>query len=158
MILEVPGHVVHENQVQNSVQVQGGTNWDLSRSAVTTPIAPLMDPEPRRVGSAECDCTYSRKGSKTTGSHSGFPRGATIQFSKNSVILSSTAQKALRQIPRDAIATVAGYADTTEKGPDKLADKRAEAVAAYLKKHGVHVSSIKSSGTGSNRGVSITTP
>lgn len=38
---EVPGHITYQPTEQNGVHVVGGSNWDISRSAVETPITPL---------------------------------------------------------------------------------------------------------------------
>lgn len=38
MAAEVPAYVQYEPTVVNGVHVVGGSNWDLSRSAVETPI------------------------------------------------------------------------------------------------------------------------
>ena len=46
--MDVPAHVVEPTFIENHVEVQGGTNWDISRSAVETPITPLADPVPVR--------------------------------------------------------------------------------------------------------------
>lgn len=150
---EVPGYVVIEDHTQNSVQVKGGTNWDLSRSAITTPIAPLPDPEPRRPSppAADCNCELRRAEPKTQylpehrmPSHT---PAAVLRFAKNSVILSSTSQKALKsQIRAGEDIVVAGHADPSEKNPVRLSLKRAEAAAKQLKKRGVQVAEVKGFG------------
>ena len=39
--IDVPAHVAYASQVQSHVQMEGGTNWDLSRSAVNAPVYKL---------------------------------------------------------------------------------------------------------------------
>ena len=39
---EVPGYVTYQPTEQNGAHVVGGSNWDISRSAVETPITPLV--------------------------------------------------------------------------------------------------------------------
>jgi hypothetical protein len=46
--MDVPAQVIEPTYIENHVEVQGGTNWDISRSAVETPITPLADPLPVR--------------------------------------------------------------------------------------------------------------
>lgn len=60
--MDIPAHTLTPPMIDNHVLVQGGTNWDLSRSAVETPIAPRAegparaetpDVAPARLGQAQ---------------------------------------------------------------------------------------------------------
>lgn len=150
MQAEVPGYVQYETRVSNSVQVSGGSNWDLARGAVATPIAPLADPQPVKPATADCPCTLEavRKRTQYEPQHHmpQFAADVMLTFSKNSVLLSSTSQKALKAIPRRRTVIVAGHADVREKHPLQVARKRAEAVAQRLAKRGVDVVTIRSFG------------
>ena len=146
---EVPGYIRHENHTQNAVQVQGGTNWDLSRSAVTTPIAPAVDPVPQR-GASDCACDLGavRAATAYLPQHRmpDYAPDVTVRFSRNAVLLSGSAQRDLRTVSRQSRVIVAGHADTREKNAGTLAQKRADAVARELKKRGVKVESVKAFG------------
>ena len=53
-VVYVPAHIRVPAHVQNHVLVESGTNWDLSRSALVTPIVPVTDvqAESATVGAA----------------------------------------------------------------------------------------------------------
>jgi len=150
MQIDVPAYVSYDTHVQNSVQVKGGTNWDLSRGALPTPIATLPDPEPKRPSpSADCDCNLAKKvGSTAYLPQHHIPEHApnvTVRFARGAVLLSGGSQAELKKLPRQGVV-VAGHADPTEKAPVALAKKRAEAVARTLRKNGIPVEAVKSFG------------
>lgn len=134
---EVPAHVQHSDHVSNQVQVRGGTNWDLSRSAVETPITPLADPEIKRL-----PATLQPVAQRTT--------QASVHFSMNSVVVPENSQKILRALPRGTKVVVDGYAADTEKKPEQLSQRRANEVAARLRKLGAKVERVQGHGTESN--------
>lgn len=141
--MEVPAHVQHTDQISNQVQVRGGTNWDLSRSAVATPVTPVTDPSPVKEESQR-DPTAS-----PYLSIHGLPPGEPhkkVMFSLNSVVVPLSAQTALKRLPKGMSVIVVGHADHNEKKPDALAEKRAAAVAAKLRKQGTEVSEIRAYG------------
>ena len=134
-MIEVPAYVRHENVVQNQVQVEGGTNWDLSRTAAETPIAVLPDPPPpvpqfpgylpeMHMPSAEPDVT--------------------AHYPKNSMLVSRQAGVALKALTPHSKVLVAGHADFDEHAPAHLAQRRAQAVAAMLKRQGHKVEAVRS--------------
>jgi outer membrane protein OmpA-like peptidoglycan-associated protein len=134
-MIEVPAHVQHENVVQNQVQVVGGTNWDLSRTAVETPVAMLPDPPPpvpefpgyrpeQNMPSADPDVT--------------------VHYPKNSVLVSKQAAVSLKALNPHSKVLVAGHADFDEHVPARLAQRRAQAVAALLKRQGHKVEAVRS--------------
>lgn len=152
MQTDVPGYVRHDTHVQNSVQVKGGTNWDLSRGALPTPIASLPDPEPIRPAPAsDCACNLA----KQNGSTAYLPQhhipahapDVTVRFAQGAVLLSGGAQGELKKLPHRGAVVVAGHADAREKSSDALAKKRAEAVARALRKNGIKVDAVKSFGS-----------
>lgn len=118
VLQEVPGYIRHVDVRQNHVQVQGGSNWDLSRSALETPITPLEDPEPIRVEKSDA---YA-------------PTAVTVSFKKGSAVVPKAALKELKSFDGVHSVTVTGFADIKEKSAEKLAEKRAQAVAKQLKK------------------------
>lgn len=134
-MIEVPAYVRHENVVQNQVQVAGGTNWDLSRTAAETPIAMLPDPPPpvpqfpgylpeMRMPAGEPDVT--------------------VHYPKNSMLVSRQAAVSLKALAPRSKVLVAGHADFDEHTPARLAQRRAQAVATMLKRQGHKVEAIRS--------------
>jgi hypothetical protein len=151
MQTDVPGHVRYDTHVQNSVQVKGGTNWDLSRGALPTPIAPVAAPDPiRPAPTTDCACNLA----KPNGSTAYLPQhhipahapDVTVRFARGAVLLSVGSQSELKKLPHHGTVVVAGHADTREKSSDALAKKRAEAVARALRKNGIKVDAVKSFG------------
>jgi biotin operon repressor len=152
MQTDVPGYVRYDTHVQNSVQVKGGTNWDLSRGALPTPIAPAPDPEPVRPAPAAepCQCNLAQpKGTTAYLPQHHMPAHApdvTVRFARGAVLLSGGAQGQLKKLPHHSTVVVAGHADSREKAADSLAKKRADVVARTLRKNGVTVEAVKSFG------------
>ncbi len=142
---EVPAQVRHMDHVQNGVRVVGGTNWDLARSAVATPIAPMPDPQPLRpagVSEEVLAVTPYQVKHKMPGS----APHTTVRFALNSALVPVDGQKALRAVPKGVAVVVAGHADPSEKSSESVARKRADAVAAYLKKQGKRVETVRAFG------------
>lgn len=116
ILQEVPGYVRHVDATQNQVQVKGGSNWDLSRSALETPITLLPDPVPVEAP----ESSYA-------------PSVVTIPFSTGSSVVTQTGLKTLAGFKASSRLTVTGFADIKEKNPKVLAQKRAAAVAKRIK-------------------------
>lgn len=131
-MIEVPAHVQHDGFVQNKVQVQGGTNWDLSRSAVETPIHRVADPTPKG---------YTAEHQMPTTAPA-----TLVYYRENSVLLSKSDINDLKALPKKSTVTVAGHADVGETKPAALAQRRAAAVAAQLKRQGHKVAEVRSFG------------
>jgi hypothetical protein len=148
MAADVPGYVNLPSYVQNSVRVSAGTNWDLSRGAVSTPIVVLVEaPLPLQVELA----SVLQEGPKLTSyrladnvppsepvSTAMFGRNETaprINLDNSGVVLSKL-EKYL----------VVGHAGTEEKQPELTARKRANAIASNMKKQGLKVAAVKSFG------------
>lgn len=129
--VEVPAQVWHQNYKNNGILVQGGNNWDFSRSAVETPIAILKDPAPvKRIEAVELLETtpYMAK--------HGIPLEApklTISFARNSSLLTAESKKLLRNIPKGVPIVLAGHADNTEKNPTGISKARVDSISKYLK-------------------------
>lgn len=132
------------DHVQNNVRVKGGTNWDLSRSAVATPIAPMADPKPTLK--QPCNCGNGPTAYDPAHRMPEGPAHSKVHFSLDQATLSPAAQKALRAVPAKAKVVVAGHADPDERNPSRVAQQRADAVAAFLKKHGKKVEAVKAFG------------
>jgi hypothetical protein len=133
---EVPAYVRHENHIENHVQVQGGTNWDFSRSAVATPITVHEDEiAPGRVPSAYAPGTVNLAGAPV----------ATVKFAPGSTLLPANMQKLLL-----ALSPKSTYVVTLHQGGDQskesaLTTKRENAVISFLSKHGRKVQKDKAS-------------
>lgn len=136
---EVPGHVQYQQTVQNGVVVLGGSNWDLSRSAVATPIAPApVSADPERAAGATPYAPSHRMPERAP--------DIKVTFAANSATLKAAEQAKLKSLPKNVTIVVAGHADPDEKNPKTLARQRAAAVASYLAKQGKKPEAAKSFG------------
>lgn len=126
---EVPAFVQHENQIENHVRVQGGTNWDFSRTALTTPVVALKDPEqPKQV---EASTNYAARGT-----NGGNTYVASVEFSRSSSSIPLNMQQLLKSLPKTPTYAVLGHIGTKDKGGVALSHKREAAVLALLRKNG----------------------
>lgn len=145
---EVPSQVQHQHHYQNGVHVKGGTNWDLSRSAVATPIARLPDPQPVkpvavesvRVATAKPDASRYLPVEKFVS----VEPSAMVTFKANAAGLNNSAKKTLSELPKNVRLIVAGHADPAEAKAPAIAKQRAAAVAKYLKTKGKKPVSVQS--------------
>lgn len=135
-LAEVPAHVQLQTQTRNYVSVQGGTNWDLSRSAVATPIAQLADPAPVRIESPVSALEVA----------AAKPANATVEFRNNSSVVPRSGLKALQPVLEHKQLLVTGHASDKETRPVELSLKRAESVARYLRSKGAKVE-VRASGS-----------
>lgn len=131
---EVPAHVQHQNHVQNGVRVIAGTNWDLSRSAVGTPIQALPDPVPVKASTVIEEAPLTTKSEVAKAAME-------VSFGLNSGQLTFSAQKALNSLKSGGAVQIVAHADSYEKSPTAVANKRVAAVKTYLLKRGVEVRS-----------------
>jgi len=138
---EVPAHVQYQRSVQNGVVVLGGTNWDLSRSAIATPIVPAPLPAPAVHEEVASSTPYSP-------SHRMPMRAPDIlvTFDAGKAQVRPAHQAKLRAIPRGTTIVLAGHADPDEKNAKALARQRAQAVAAYLRRNARPVEAVRSFG------------
>jgi hypothetical protein len=117
--IEVPAYVQEEAiRTVNHVQVQGGTNWDLSRTAATTPLSPAPDPEPVRIPD-ELITPAAYK-----------PADAAAPCAHKPVVVK--ARKALKPRTSTKQYRTSGKADSQEQAPRAHAEKRATVVAKEL--------------------------
>lgn len=135
--MEVPAYVQHESQVQTGIQVRGGTNYDLSRSAVPTPLTPIRVVEPPPPAPVPLPKNLDVTEYLPV---DGMPSGqakSVVEFGRNSAVLPAGAvdAKTAKSVRAKAVV-VAGHADSGESDPAKLAKARADAVAKALKKYG----------------------
>lgn len=137
-LIEVPAHVQSEPRVQNNVQVNGGSNWDLSRGAVVTPIYLAPEPEVKRP-TASKDTVLDRTPYEPSHRMPDSIPAVTVTFPANSAVIPAASQRVLRSLPRNTPMVVAGHADPDERAPERLARQRAEAVTNYLKRNGRQV-------------------
>jgi hypothetical protein len=139
---EVPAYVRHESHVSNHVSVQGGSNWDFSRSAVATPISAVQDPQPTGLS----EVTALAPEFQPNPALPATPAVANVKFAYKSVVLPVSMQTLLKSLPKDPAYLVAGYADAKEPKAASLSARRAKAVASYLKKRGNRVAEESSYG------------
>lgn len=132
MLIDIPAYVQEAPYVRNSVEVRAGTNWDLSRTAVETPIARLPDPVPLPGNSLQS--TQHRAYLAEHGVAS--DPAAEVLFAKNSALLTGTGQRQLKKLPKSPGMVIVGHSDSLEIKPEKLAESRAQAVSRYLQKNG----------------------
>lgn len=148
MNVDVPLHIKNPPAIQRNVHVSGGTNWDLSRSAVQTPIRQLPDPEPVRVSD---DASWSQVSHETLPSYQpadAIPKSAPSVFSfplRQSTV-SKVATRHLKDLSKSKTYLVVGHADSNERSPSKLSWARAKNVAAVLKRTGHSVTAVKAFG------------
>lgn len=144
IVFEVPASVVEESRHENGVQVEGGSNWDLSRTAVPTPIHAFEQPNLGLIDSssnesldavnAEASYVHSDLGIPLSG-------GVSVSFKPNAYVLTSSQKQSLKSLKKGAIVVVTGSAAPSEKYRQKIADLRVKEVSKYLAKIGVKVKS-----------------
>lgn len=145
MNVEVPLHVKNPPSIERNVQVSGGTNWDLSRSAVQTPIRQLPDPEPIRVVEDPSWSKLAVEVLPSYGKADDVPQGSPSisTFPPGQAAVSKSATKQLKALSKSRAYLVVGHADDEERSPSKLSWARAKNVAALLKRSGHEVSVVK---------------
>jgi outer membrane protein OmpA-like peptidoglycan-associated protein len=148
-MVDVPHQIKAPQAIQRNVQVSGGTNWDLSRSAIATPIRQLPDPEPIRVLQPVDDGSWAQVEtlpSYTPGDNVPKTAPSVSPFARKQATVSKAATKALKSLSKTKAYVVVGHADSDEVSPSKLSWARAKNVAAVLKRSGHKVSEVKAFG------------
>jgi hypothetical protein len=137
--IDVPAHVQHAPVVENHVQVDAGTNWDLSRAARVSPIVILPDPLPTKPPPGE---ELTRRYMPNDGIPEGDP-AATLGFGPEGTILTQVMKKDLLKLPKTGTYAVAAHASWQESDPVRLSVVRAKVTTAYLRSKGYKVLIIK---------------
>jgi outer membrane protein OmpA-like peptidoglycan-associated protein len=148
-MVDVPHQIKAPAAIQRNVQVSGGTNWDLSRSAIATPIRQLPDPEPVRAAQPVDDGSWAQVEtlpSYTPGDNIPKVASSVSTFARKQVTLSKAGIKALKSLSKKNAYVIVGHADSDETSPSKLSWARAKNVAAVLKRSGLKVSEVKAFG------------
>lgn len=136
VIIDTPAHIQHVDRLENGVNVRGGTNYDLGRGGVSTPVVRMPDPVPvmpaaaiEFVPAADLERTpYEAK-------HR-VPDAAplmTLNFARNGVVLSSEQKKMLGAVKKGQRLIVVGHADPQESTPAAAAKERARVVSKQIK-------------------------
>jgi outer membrane protein OmpA-like peptidoglycan-associated protein len=163
MPVDTPAYVQQPSFVTNGVKVQAGTNWDVSRTAVATPIVPLADPQPVHPSATEGvrHAFTQYQPSDRVPLHQ---PSLSVGFSGGGALLTAEARGALRSLSRGEVYVVIGHADHDERHAELVSRQRANTVAAQLKRQGFKVAAVKSFGhrraltpasAGANRRVDI---
>jgi hypothetical protein len=147
-MVDVPLHITNPPSIQRNVQVTGGTNWDLSRSAVQTPVQLVADPLPVRI---ETEGNWAKFTEvlpnylATDGVPASAPAISTFSSKQTTVLKAAT--KALKSLSKKKAYVVVGHADAKEASPSKLSWARANKVAAVLTRSGHTVTKVKAFGS-----------
>ena len=144
-MVDVPLQIINPPSIQRNVRVEGGTNWDLSRSAVPTPIQQLPDPEPVVNNWIQEVVEPAEPTAPGYTARDGVPASTptVYQFAQGKAVMSKADQKALKALSKKVQYVVVGHAAEPEASPTKLAWSRANAVAATLRRSGYKVLSVK---------------
>lgn len=137
-----PAYVVEESKKSNGVIVVGGSNWDLSRSAVETPVTKLNTYQNSSVKPCYCeptDTTYSGSAYMVKDLLPAREPDFSFNFSKHSSALSAESKKIISSLPVDKGVILAGNSSSLESNPSDLASKRVTEVAKALKARGIKV-------------------
>lgn len=150
VVVDAPAHIQLEDTRRNSIDVKGGSNWDITRGSIATPIKAIEVPKSIRSPYA--------MGPKPASIHDRTPYGVqhempvgidpdrTVYFDKNKDELTIDAKSLLRTIPKGAEVIVASHADSREMNTPTISENRLKVVLDLLKEHGVKVQSSKSFG------------
>lgn len=145
-MVDVPLHIVNPPAIRQNVRVEGGTNWDVSRAAVPTPVVELPDPEPvvTWVHEAEKPAPALPGYSAKDGIPAAIP--TVYQFASGTSVVAKDEQQLLKALDKAVKYVVVGHAAMPEASPSKLAWARANNVAAVLRRSGHKVSVVKAFG------------
>lgn len=137
-----PAYVIEESKKSNGVIVVGGSNWDLSRSAVETPVTKLSNTPSSGVKPCYCeptDTTYSGSAYMVKDLLPAREPDFSFNFNKNSSVLAAESKKIIASLPLDKGVILAGNSSSAEANPSELASKRVAEVAKALKARGIKV-------------------
>lgn len=135
MNIDTPAHIQYQPQIQRGIRVEGGTNYDLSRGAVSTPVVQIVEPEPApRAVPAVAAAQLILPATAYRAEH-GIPETeprVTLRFAENVAAVSSEDRVELKRVARGQRVYVVGHADPAEKNAKALSERRAKAAARYL--------------------------
>lgn len=147
--VEVPAQIHYAPRVVEQIQVQPGTNWDLSRSTEVTPISVLPDPEPVKAMPAAAPAAAGTPMASTPAgyrSSDGIPNSAplyTLGFSSNSAALPKTRRVDLHRLPTERALVIVAYPQPGDADAVRVCKSRARVVAALLEASGHRIRDIK---------------
>lgn len=145
MAADVPAHIAHPTVVQNGVKVQAGSNWDLSRGAVATPIVTLPEPVATPAPAPAVEVLPHTRYVNADKMPANAPL-VVVRFDTGASVVEQASRADMRQLDKSVSYVVGGHASANEKNSELAARKRANAVAAEMKKLGFKVVAIKSFG------------
>lgn len=137
---DVPAHIQYMDTVHSAVLVKGGTNWDLSREALESPVHFV---EVKPPYSPPVPVSSSPSSPLAWGAPAGYTKAETIYFRPNSTYLSKSDFVKLRNLKRGEHAVVSGHSSKGEKNPEGIASRRALEVSRVLNRQGVLVDSVR---------------
>lgn len=133
--IDTPAHVQHSSQFENGVLVVGGTNYDLSRGGVATPVYQVRElPPVQATPQAQAQPQKPLERTPYEAQHA-MPEGEpllTLRFDAGSAVLSKQMVKDLRKLPKNKKFIIAAHADTWEGAPRDIAKERAAATLKIL--------------------------
>lgn len=149
-VIDVPAHIQLQDRIANQVETKGGTNWDLTRGTIATPITAYKEEAVKRSPYAMGPKPSSILDRTPYTVHHEMPVGRdpdrTVYFDKNKEEVTIDAKSLLRTMPKGASVIVAGHADAREQNTPTIAEARANIVADFLKENGFKVEKVKSFG------------
>lgn len=138
---QVPASVQETSQVSNGVMVEGGSNWDLSRTAVPTPIAPYALSN-EGISSVHFDTQIKANSSDSPSVESilksnGIPVSDplfSIQFKESHYKLSKKEKSdLLKKVKKGTSVFIISHPAALEPNRAKLGELRAKEIALFLK-------------------------
>lgn len=137
--------------VRQGIVVQGGSNFDLARGAVPTPVQRVIIPAPPPVAPVVAvelplPLNLEKTGYPAQSGIAKYALATSVEFGRNSAVLHPQAidRDLLKQLrlargqSKGARAiVVAGHADAGEEAHQKLAMARATAITKALRNHGI---------------------
>lgn len=148
--IDMPAHVQVVDHNRNAVQVKGGTNWDITRGTIATPIAVIPTEKaphsPYTLGPKPSSILERTPYQMHHEMPVGLEPDRTVYFDKDDDEITIDAESLLLTIPKGAEVIVAGHADAREQNTPTMAERRAKVVADLLKKNGIKVGVSKSFG------------
>lgn len=141
MPVDVPAYVLDPPRIENHVQVVGGNNWDISRSARVTPLVVIL-PSTLATNDKTDAAEDLAKGKVPPG-----PPILTVQFSEQSSSVPGRDRARLLKLSKNSPLVIVGHADARESDADRLSRARVDAIATLLRAEGFLIVLVKAVGT-----------